>query len=392
MAQIINIAGTTPVDDPEYRYKMVRLVGKVEGRGNGIKTAIPNMVDVAASLHRPPGEVTKFFGCELGAQTTYVGETERAIVNGAHDTRVLQDKLSIYIEKFVLCPQCKLPESSYKIKHEIIYHNCAACGNREAVDMTHKLTTYILKQHKQDKKDKDKKDKKDKKEKKSDKKDKGDDDDEKRKEKKEKKKEKKEKKKEKKAKDDAEDDEAAEDGGDDASASDDEDEVESGPLGSAIRGIRAFVTGGKPANETVSELRAVQTFCALPRNERGFILCCAAFDGDLLKQLPEQAPLLTAFAKDATPYSLIGGLEKFCLVKEPQLAPKFALILKALYDADVLEEEDVLAWHGAGATGFEPDVHVPKACDPTSRATLLAAAEPFVKWLEEADEDDTEEE
>ena len=152
MAQIINIAGAQAIDDPEYRYKMPRIIGKVEGRGNGIKTAIPNMVDVASSLHRPPGEVTKFFGCELGAQTTYNDDTERSIVNGAHETRVLQDKLSVYIEKFVLCPACKLPETSYKIKHEIIYHNCLACGAREPCDMQHKLTTYILKQHKIEKK------------------------------------------------------------------------------------------------------------------------------------------------------------------------------------------------------------------------------------------------
>ena len=152
MAQIINIAGAQAIDDPEYRYKMPRIIGKVEGRGNGIKTAIPNMVDVASSLHRPPGEVTKFFGCELGAQTTYNDDTERSIVNGAHETRVLQDKLSVYIEKFVLCPACKLPETSYKIKSEIIYHNCLACGAREMCDMQHKLTTYILKQHKIEKK------------------------------------------------------------------------------------------------------------------------------------------------------------------------------------------------------------------------------------------------
>ena len=152
MAQIINIAGAQAIDDPEYRYKMPRIIGKVEGRGNGIKTAIPNMVDVPSSLHRPPGEVTKFFGCELGAQTTYNDDTERSIVNGAHETRVLQDKLSVYIEKFVLCPACKLPETSYKIKHEIIYHNCLACGAREPCDMQHKLTTYILKQHKIEKK------------------------------------------------------------------------------------------------------------------------------------------------------------------------------------------------------------------------------------------------
>ena len=76
--------------------------------------------------------------------------------------RVLQDKLSVYIEKFVLCPRANYG-TSYKIKHEIIYHNCLAWRAR-AVHMQHKLTTYILKQHKIEKaKAKDKKAKGDKK-------------------------------------------------------------------------------------------------------------------------------------------------------------------------------------------------------------------------------------
>lgn len=36
------------------RYKMPRLVAKVEGKGNGIKTVIPNMGDIARALGRPP--------------------------------------------------------------------------------------------------------------------------------------------------------------------------------------------------------------------------------------------------------------------------------------------------------------------------------------------------
>ena len=87
---IINIAGSTPVDDPEYRYKMPSVYGKIEGRGNGIKTVIPNISEVALALHREPGEVNKFFGTELGAQTTYNADSDRAVVNGAHTDHVLQ--------------------------------------------------------------------------------------------------------------------------------------------------------------------------------------------------------------------------------------------------------------------------------------------------------------
>ena len=141
---IINIAGTTPVDDPEYRYKMPAVFGKIEGSGNGIKTAIPNISDVATSLHRDPGEVNKFFGTELGAQTRYNADTDRAIVNGAHTDAVLQDLMHRYIEKFVLCPTCGLPETDYKIKSGVIWHKCAACGAKEMVDMGHKLCNYIL--------------------------------------------------------------------------------------------------------------------------------------------------------------------------------------------------------------------------------------------------------
>lgn len=150
---IVNISGTTPVDDPEYRYKMPTVYGKLEGRGNGSKTVIPNISDVALSLHRDPGEVNKFFGCEMGAQTTYNAETDRAVVNGHHQDKTLQQMVHKYIQAYVLCPNCGLPETEYKIKSGIIYHKCAACGAKEMVDMSHKLCTYILAQDKKAKAD-----------------------------------------------------------------------------------------------------------------------------------------------------------------------------------------------------------------------------------------------
>merc|ERR1712045_97416 len=151
---VVNIAGTTPVDDPSYRYKMPLVYGKVEGRGNGIKTVIPNISEVSLSLHRDAGEVNKFFGCELGAQTSFNVKDDRAVVNGSHTDAALQAMIHKYVEGFVLCPQCGLPETKYKIKGGCIYHNCAACGAVEMVDMEHKLCTYILAQHKKKMKEK----------------------------------------------------------------------------------------------------------------------------------------------------------------------------------------------------------------------------------------------
>lgn len=41
------------VSDAFYRYKMPRLMAKVEGKGNGIKTVIVNMAEVAKAIGRP---------------------------------------------------------------------------------------------------------------------------------------------------------------------------------------------------------------------------------------------------------------------------------------------------------------------------------------------------
>ena len=135
------------VQDAFYRYKMPRLMAKVEGKGNGVKTVIPNMTDIARALGRPPTYCTKFFGCELGAQTQFDHKNDRYIVNGAHDAAKLQDMLDIFIRKFVLCERCDNPETVLKVyaKKGIITASCKACGHSFTVDMRHKLTTFMVK-------------------------------------------------------------------------------------------------------------------------------------------------------------------------------------------------------------------------------------------------------
>jgi translation initiation factor 5 len=143
------------ISDPFYRYKMERLQSKIEGKGNGIKTVVANLSSVAHSLSRPPSYVIKYFGFELGAQTNINPSDDRWIINGAHEASKLQDHLDGFISRFVLCKNCKNPETDVVIKDGTIVLDCKACGQRSNVDLRLKLSGFILKnQPKKGKKDK----------------------------------------------------------------------------------------------------------------------------------------------------------------------------------------------------------------------------------------------
>jgi len=397
---IINIAGTTPVDDPEYRYKMPAVYGKIEGRGNGIKTVIPNISDVGLSLHRNPGEVNKFFGCELGAQTTYSVETDRAVVNGAHTDVVLQNLIKRYIDTFVLCPGCGLPETEYKIKSGCIYHKCAACGTKEMVDMSHKLCTYILAQDKKMKKEgkkdgkKDKKkDKGDKEEKKKDKKKKdkekdGSDEDKKKKKKKDKKskKEKREKKSDspKTKGDHGVDDEKASDD-DDASAGSHGDVDDAGAMDLAIEGTKKYMKENPDASpgDIAEVIINQQMASALKSHDKVHILVRSVLDENFYKekQIEKYSDVIGEVTQGSAVMErhLISAMEAMCIDK-----PKnFPVLIKQLYDEDALEEDVILEWAGEGRSDYTLDI-----VDEETRAALRGEAEPVVVWLQDDDGSD----
>ncbi|XP_073057973.1 eukaryotic translation initiation factor 5-like [Primulina eburnea] len=138
--------GASNSDDAFYRYKMPKMITKIEGRGNGIKTNIVNMVDIAKSLARPASYTTKHFGCELGAQSKFDEKSGTSLVNGAHDTAKLAGLLEIFIKKYVQCYGCGNPETEILItKNLMIQLKCAACGFVSDVDMRDKLTSFIVK-------------------------------------------------------------------------------------------------------------------------------------------------------------------------------------------------------------------------------------------------------
>ncbi|KAL8896097.1 MAG: hypothetical protein Q9192_003263 [Flavoplaca navasiana] len=411
------------VSDPFYRYKMERIQSKVEGKGNGIKTVIVNLSSVASSLSRPPSYVIKYFGFELGAQTNNNPNDDRWIINGSHEASKLQDYLDGFISKFVLCKQCKNPETDVNFKDGYILLDCKACGQRSTVDGRLKLSSFILKNQPK----KGKKDKAEKKARRAKAKENGE--------------------AEQNANgnggsgesnsDNAEADDAdgpaeagsddnadvkepdhAEDVKDDVWAVDvseeavkarakelpedlkqklvfdegDEDaEGEGGgnsaydQLGSWIISTAESKAGGVGELEDVEIYVKAKDLGVGTKHKTLSVLAQTIFDDNIVDQIPKRASMLKKMiTSERHEKAFLGGTEAFVGKERPKLVPVIPKILLAYYQNDLVSENVLKTWNKASK----------KYVDIGTSKKVRQAAKPFLEWLEnaESDEEESEEE
>lgn len=439
-------------DDAFYRYKMPRMITKIEGRGNGIKTNIVNMVDIAKALGRPASYTTKYFGCELGAQSKFDEKTGTSHVNGAHDTSKLAGLLENFIKKFVQCYGCGNPETEVLItKSQMINLKCAACGFISEVDMRDKLTTFIIKNPPESKKGS--KDKKAMRRAEKERLKEGEAADE------ELKKLKKEaaKKKalsgsskeagskassKKKSQNSDEDHSPAgsqKDEHEEAADSDDdvewqtdtsavaaqqtiqeqlnavtasmvmlsanEEKKKSGKSSPGREGKSKATTNGETngvkaaaadkdelfisikeyvnRGSSAAQLKSFLESLSGSRQELVNAYFEALFDGvskGFSKEVVKKKTYIAAVIQDEdSQRHLLHAIETFCGKASPDAVKEVALVLKALYDDDVLEEESIVGWYEKGAAGS------------TKTSPIWKNVKPFVEWLQSA-ESETEEE
>lgn len=408
------------VTDPFYRYKMEPLVSKIEGKGNGIKSVIVNLSNVAQQLGRSPQYLVKFFGFELGAQVKANPTDDRWIINGAHEASKLQDYLDTFINKFVLCKECKNPETVLKITKDkqSILRDCKACGQRTPIDPRSRLFGFIMKNPPNGTSKKEKSSKKDKAAKKGGDAENGD---------------------EKNGNnsgsaeasdngdleiDGASDDEftrrinneakelgaAAEELKDDddwavdmseeavkarqdelertmkAAKIVDEEEEDSGD--NPYEELGAWIVAERESGNDIDDIEVYKKAVELgiaTKHRTLQVLAQTIFDENIIKQkqIAAHAALLKKMiTSERHERSFLGGTERLIGKDHTELISQVPSILMQFYQEDLITEESVKAW-GTKASK--------KYVDLAASKKVRKAAEPFLKWLEEA-EDESEEE
>ncbi|XVF39433.1 hypothetical protein PTKIN_Ptkin01aG0034200 [Pterospermum kingtungense] len=434
--------GASNSDDAFYRYKMPKMITKIEGRGNGIKTNVVNMVEIAKALARPASYTTKYFGCELGAQSKFDEKTGTSLVNGAHDTAKLAGLLENFIMKYVQCYGCGNPETEIIItKTQMITLKCAACGFVSDVDMRDKLTTFILKNPPESKKSS--KDKKAMRRAEKERLKEGEAADE------ELKKIKKETKKKgasapskvaaykgavtkKKSKHSDEDhspthsqaDEnelVADDDGDvqwqtdtsleaakqriqeqlsavtaDMVMLSTDEEKKMSVRKSPEREVKVNENGVSADEKLVDEIKEYLKKGSSATQLKSFLGSLSATSQEVMdalftalfhdvgkgfaKEVTKKTNYLAAVAQEeGSQMVLLHSIESFCGKASSEAAKEVALVLKVLYDEDILEEEFVMEWYQKGIAGSNKNSQIWKN------------VKPFVEWLENAESESEEE-
>lgn len=389
---------------------MPRLIAKVEGKGNGIKTVIVNMSDIAKALSRPPTYPTKYFGCELGAQTQFDVKNDRFIVNGSHESVKLQELLDGFIRKFVLCQECDNPETNLTVKKQMIVQRCIACGHSANIDMRHKLTTYIIKNPPEPAESigaaepvKETPGKRTKRTKGSKETENGNGDmNAERQTSHESNHDVKEFKRSSsaKTKDDDDDGDWGEDTSDAAVQARMEalsgaaktmtisEDLEKTPQ-ERVDMFYSFVKQKKAADCIVGSEREKEIVSEAERldikDKAPLVLAELLYDSNMLQQIKTYRSLLMRFTKDnvkAQRY-LLGGFEQLVgNVHRDALLPKVPHILKTFYESDILDEEVILEWDNKSSKFVSKEVS----------KEIHAKAAPFITWLNEAEEESSEDE
>lgn len=145
---LVNIPRT--IQDPNYRYQMPLLQQIKIGKGINERTKLLNLEEVAKKLYMEVHIIAKYFSQELGTNVNI--ETDKKSneiitieIKGVYSEEDTRNCLDQFINEYILCQQCRVPEMNLVVFENVLSGKCVACGFISTMNPTHKLYKYLLK-------------------------------------------------------------------------------------------------------------------------------------------------------------------------------------------------------------------------------------------------------
>ena len=106
-------------------------IPKAEGHFEGKKTIITNFSQIASIFRRNPEHLQKFLLKELAASGQKEGD--RLVLNIKLPSSRINQKIEEYAKEFVICRECKKPDTELLREDRITFIKCLACGAKHSV-------------------------------------------------------------------------------------------------------------------------------------------------------------------------------------------------------------------------------------------------------------------
>lgn len=106
-------------------------IPKISGHFEGKKTILTNFFTIASHIRRKPEHLLKFLLKELATSGNTKGD--KLILNNKVPSSKINLKIEQYAKEFVLCKECKKPDTELIKEGRLNFLRCLACGAKHSV-------------------------------------------------------------------------------------------------------------------------------------------------------------------------------------------------------------------------------------------------------------------
>ncbi len=111
----------------EERFNIPKVMGHIQGN----KTVISNFYQISDALRRKPEHILKYILKELATP----GEMKKSgiIIGSKIPASRINEKIESYAEEYVICKECRKPDTKLTKEGPFVFMACMACGAKHSL-------------------------------------------------------------------------------------------------------------------------------------------------------------------------------------------------------------------------------------------------------------------